>query len=507
MASSSFTMPPLPLPTAPTSVVGYRGNGFIDVEWTAVTGATSYDVEYRRQNDASWTRAETEITKTSAKITGTTNLGGYFVAVRANNSYGSGPWTNSAMVPSAITPLEPTAITTSREGTNFTVSWTMCDMSEDWCNGWSPVTGYFVETSSDGGSTWTRNHTLTTYTSGQALTVSNTDGSKDYKARVKIENRMGGSWKQKNAPALPGAPEYFNATTATSGSTVTSTLGWKKPTGAEGAVGYEVECQHNDNTTWVDCMSVAATSDANVSNVTVASTTTNKVTGLRVRADEDGSLGAWATPIPDPTTMYAQYQESKLRIWWLRPTEPGTTGLGYEIDCSSDSGATYTHCHPEYNLSSATHYTSTIDTAGITNLRLRWTDGEDTPVQYSGWLLSPVPSHTPPEAPTNIQRDRQYLQNPVRVEYTITWDRPADADAADKIGYELQCTRAGSHTTWRTCTGQYGTVGGKDIVDPTTDASLTFTTTVNAYAELRWVRVRSTIDYRIVSSWTTRSKW
>ena len=202
IASSSFTMPALPVPDAPASVVGYRGNTFIDVEWTAVTDATSYDVDIRHEYVPYPTRAASGVTGTSYKITGLSNLGRFYVYARANNSYGSSAWTASERVPTGDFPMEPTAITTAREGTTLTVSWTMCDMSVDWCNGWSPVTGYFVETSSDGGSTWTRTHTLTSYTSGQALTVSNTDGSKDYKARVKIENRMGGKWKQKNAPRI-----------------------------------------------------------------------------------------------------------------------------------------------------------------------------------------------------------------------------------------------------------------------------------------------------------------
>ena len=504
IAAASFTMPVLPVPAAPASVVGYRGNTFIDVEWAAVTGATSYDVEYRRQSYGSWTRAETATTGTSTKITGTTNLGGYFIAVRANNSYGSSAWTSDD-VPHATYPLGPSAITTSRESTTLTVSWTMCDMSVDWCNGWSPVTGYLVDYSSDGGSTWTRSHTLTSYTSGQAHIITNTDASKGYKVRVKIENRMGGDWVQKNAPALPGAPEYFNVATATSGSTVTSTLGWKKPTDASGAVGYEVECQYTNNSAWTDCKTVAATTDANVRNITVASTTTNKVTALRVRANKSGSLGAWATPIPDPTGFLAQYQGSDLKMRWLRATGTGTTNLSYQIDCSTDSGATYTHCHPTViTPNTGNEFQATHSVTGITNLRLRWTDGEATPVQYGGWVLTPVPTYTPPGAPTNIQRTDNVIG--VTVNYTITWDRPAGEDAADKIGYEVQCTRA-NNSAWGDCTSLSGAVGDKDTVAATTNASLTLSATTDAYSELRKVRVRSIIHNWIVSGWTERTTW
>ena len=198
IAHAEFTMPPLP--AAPASVTGYRGNRFIDVEWTAVSGATSYDVGIRHENVSSPTLAASSVTGTSFKITGLSNRGRFYVYARAN-AYGSSPWTQSSRVPLADFPLEPDAITTTRTASTFTVSWTSCDMTEGWCNGYSPVTGYLVEASSDNGANWTRAHTLTSYTQGQALTISNADASKDYKVRVKIENRMGGTWKYKDAPA------------------------------------------------------------------------------------------------------------------------------------------------------------------------------------------------------------------------------------------------------------------------------------------------------------------
>ena len=504
IAASSFTMPPLPIPAAPASVVGYRGNGFIDVEWTAVSDATSYDVDIRHENVSHPTRAASGVTGTSYKITGISSMGRFYVYARANNSYGSSAWMASARVPMADYPMEPTEITTSREGTTLTVSWTMCDMSVDWCNGWSPVTGYLVNYSSDNGTTWTRSHTLTTYTSGQALTITNTDASKAYVVAVKIENRKGGEWVRKNVPVQPGPPRFFNITSATSGNTVTSTLKWKKPLGASGAISYEVECQHTNNSAWTDCATVAATTAADVST-TVTSTTANKLTTARVRANESGSIGGWATPIPDPTTLLAQYQGSDLKIRWLRPAGAGTTALSYEVDCSTDSGATYTHCHPTIiPPNTGNEFWATHPVTGITNLRLRWTDGEATPVQYGGWVFTPVPTYTPPGAPTNIQRTDSVVG--VTVNYTITWDRPAGEDAADKIGYEVQCTRA-NNSAWGDCTSLSGSVGDKDTVAATTNASLTLSATADAYSELRKVRVRSIMHDWIISGWTTRTTW
>ena len=491
---------PPDLPAAPASVVGYRGNGFIDVEWTAVSDATGYDVEYLRQGFGGWTRAASGVTGTSLKITSLPNLGNYRVSARANNANGAGQWTQSASLPPPTYPLAPTAITTARTATTFTVSWTSCDMSEAWCNGDSPVTAYLVNVSPDGGQTWTRAHTLTSYTPGQALAINSADATKDYIVSVKIENRMGGTWKNKRAPAPPGAPEYFNVATETSGSAVTDTLKWNKPSGASGAVGYEVQCQYANNSAWTSCKTVPPTTAANVT-ATVTSTTANQVTALRARANESGSLGAWGSPIPELTGVVAQYQDGALKVWWQKPTGiPAEVTLSYEVDCSTDDGATYTHCHPAYVDTPGTHFAATISTTGITDLRLRWTDGLETPVQYSGWTFTDVPSSTPPGAPTNIQRTKTTVGTTIN--FTFTWDRPAGATGA--LGYQVQCTRSDNQSKWVSC----ATTGSSfDRIEPTTNSDLSLSGSTTSYSDVRSMRVRATPDFRLVSDWTTRTTW
>ena len=496
-ADSAVSAPSVP--AAPASVIGYRGLGFIDVEWTAVSGATGYDVNYRPQGQG-WTRAASGVAGTSARVTLPALTGLYHVSVRASNASGPGPWRTSALVPMAMEPAQPAAITTSRTAASFTVSWTSCDMSEAWCNGDSPVTGYLVNVSSDGGQTWTRAHTLTAY-SGQALSISNADAADDYIVSVKIENRVGGIWTNKRAPAPPGPPEYMNVSTEASGTTVTSTLRWNRPAGVSGAVGYQVECQYANDSTWTSCKTVSPTESESLT-AAITSTTVNKVTALRARASESGSLGAWGSPIPDPSGVVAQYQDGALKVWWQRPAGiAAQVTLGYEVECSTDDGATYTQCHAS-SSSPATHLTATISTAGVTDLRLRWTDGADTPAQHGAWVLSDVPSSTPPGAPTNIQRTKTNIG--VSVTFTITWDRPAGETGA--LGYQVQCTRYDAPNTWGSCL----TVGGSglfDRIDPTTDSSLTMSGSTTAYSDIRKVRVRATADFRLVSAWTTRSTW
>ena len=501
-ADSAVSQPDLP--DAPASIVAYRGLGFIDVEWAAVSGATGYDVNYRPQGHG-WTRSASGVAGTSSRVTLPSLTGLYQVSVRANNANGAGPWKESALVTAAMEPVSPTAITTSRAatGTSFTVSWTSCDMSEAWCNGGSPVTGYLVNVSADGGQSWTRAHTLTAYTPGDALTISAADVSKDYHVSVKIENRVGGVWVGKRVPAPPGAPEYFNVTATTSGSTITSTLRWNKPSTSSGAVGYEVQCRYANDSAWTSCATVPPTGGANVT-VTATSTTANAITALRVRANESGSIGAWASPIPDVAGVVAQYQDGALRVWWQKPTGlPAEVSLSYEMDCSTDGGATYAQCNPTYVDTPGTHFTTTISVAGITDLRLRWTDGaEPSPAQHGGWTFSDVPSSAPPGAPTNIQRTKTIVG--ILISFTFTWDRPAGYTGA--LGYQVQCTRSNNTTTWGSCLLTDGSAKW-DRIEPTTDSSLTLSGSTTGYTDVRSMRVRATPDYRLVSDWKERIIW
>ena len=200
---------------APASVVGYRGWELIDVEWSAVTGATGYDVNYWH----AWygtKRAHSNIsggseTTKKARITlpANSNVGDYHVSVRAIDANGPGLWKESAAIPSiSIVPKASnvTAARATNDNTTINVSWTICDVQASWCNGGTPVTGQLVNISSDGGASWERVKTLTSYTSGSTVAIASSEvtggivGSKSYLVEVGIETRFKTTWVRAAAP-------------------------------------------------------------------------------------------------------------------------------------------------------------------------------------------------------------------------------------------------------------------------------------------------------------------
>jgi hypothetical protein len=96
------------------------------VSWTAVSGATSYDVDYKLTSSTTWTNAATATTATSVNITALTQGTTYDWRVRANCSGGSGNYVAAQFTTtSPATCNTPGGLTSSSVTSNgATVSWT-----------------------------------------------------------------------------------------------------------------------------------------------------------------------------------------------------------------------------------------------------------------------------------------------------------------------------------------------------------------------------------------------
>ena len=82
-------------PLAPASVSVTRSAGTLDVSWPAVEGATSYNVNTTADGKASWQRAASGVTGTSATLSGIDDSKSYVVAVQSSNGGGDSGWTDS----------------------------------------------------------------------------------------------------------------------------------------------------------------------------------------------------------------------------------------------------------------------------------------------------------------------------------------------------------------------------------------------------------------------------
>ncbi len=151
------------------------------VSWTAVAGASSYDVDYKLTSASTWTNAATATSGTSVIISGLNSSTVYDWRVRTNCSSGSSAYTAAQFTTSGVAVCNaPTGLASSAITTNSaTVSWAAV----------SGAVSYGVDYKLTTSSTWTSAATATTATS---LSLSGLTASTVYDWRV-LTNCSGGS--------------------------------------------------------------------------------------------------------------------------------------------------------------------------------------------------------------------------------------------------------------------------------------------------------------------------
>lgn len=125
--------------------------------WTAVSGAVSYDVDYKAASSSTWINAATATTATSVNLTGLTAGTTYDYRVRTNCTSGSSSYSTAQFTTTPVVTCTAPAglITSAITATSATV-------------GWSAVSGalsYDVDYKANSSSTWINATTGTTSTS------------------------------------------------------------------------------------------------------------------------------------------------------------------------------------------------------------------------------------------------------------------------------------------------------------------------------------------------------
>ena len=460
--ANSATVPALAAP----SVTAHRGASFIDVEWPAVTGATGYQVDYSLDDGATWTTAynSVSVSTLTVRIGGTNQLSipnayGHAVRVRAVDTNGYGAY-GSASVGFAFKPIAVTGVSTTRTTSGeLDVTWNTCNVADDWCNGGSPVTGYAVNLSSDGGWSWTRakDVAVADFASGDTVTLTGVSDTTVYLVSVSMHNRVGGAWVNATVPAATTTqlrtPTNLNAGNAIAHNIITTTFRWEKPAGASAtdAFSYEIECNSASIKDWsfTTCPGdVASTAEQHNSSEVSYSILDPGMRAARMRATKDGASSLWlyVFPTPQRPTVHAQIHDGTLKVWWDRPSaEVGATG--YEVQCTTDASTpyTWTDCHTEAASLTASFYVSPTASGTVTNVRMRARQGQ----RVSEWTgATSVPSDIAPAAPGSVAVSSVASAGST-VTYGISWDKPSNTSTRP-VSYAVECSRDGG-TTWERC--------------------------------------------------------
>jgi hypothetical protein len=467
--SASVTPQALP-PAAPAAPTATAGNGQAGLAWTAPFDSgspiTDYDIQFSRDNGVNWdTFADGPSTATSTTVTGLSNGTAYVFRVAARNANGLSTY-SPASAP-AVTPLAPAsapAITSISAGDSLVnLTWTTPNG-----NG-SPISGYAVEFSSNGGTSWTR----VTVGNVNATTVTGLGNGTTYIFRVAALNGAGvGLFSAPTTQVIPlGTPTEVGAVP----SDRSAWVAWTPPSGNTGGiVGYRIEFSTNGGSSW----SLAANVPGSATSTRVTGLANGATYVFRVAALSSQGAGGFSaesgpvTPAAGavaPTRLSASLSNGNVSLRWTAPRVPrGMRITDYVIQYTSDNGATWQVYQD--GISTAARAVVTGLTNGVTyRFRVAAVTGDIVGAASAiSNAITPFDRNAKPAAPTNLSGSSLGGGR-----YSLTWNAVAgNAGGAVTdyvIQYRVNSARGSRWVTFR------------DPVSAATSATLTRLTNRSGY--------------------------
>ena len=448
------------VPGAPTGLTATAsGTTQIDLSWTAPasTGGsaiTGYKIEVSANGTSGWTDqvANTGNANTTYAHTGLTAGTTRHYRVSAINANGTGVPSNVDSATTGTTvPGAPTGLTATASGTTqIDLAW-----SAPASTGGSAITGYKIESSSDGGSSWSdlvanTSNTTTTY-AHTGLTAGTT---RHYRVSAINANGAGTASNVDSATTgttVPGAPTGL---TATASGTTQIDLAWSAPasTGGSAITGYKIEVSANGTSGWTDQVANTGNATTTYAHTGLAAGDTRHYRVSAINANGAGTASnvdsaTTGTTVPGaPTGLTATASgTTAINLSWSAPASTGGSAItGYKIEVSpdgsswsdlvADTGSTDTaYAHVGLAPATTRHYrVSAINAVGTSDA----SDSDDTTTTAStntAAMGAPTITGTAQvgqtlTAATTGITDADGLTSPT---YTYQWIRVDGTDEAD----------------------------------------------------------------------------
>ncbi len=218
-----FATTTVTVPSAPTGLTATAGNAQVTLNWTASSGATSYNVYRSTTAGGEGTTAiQTGITGTTFTNTGLTNGTTYYYKVAAVNTAGTSSQSSEASAaPTSGAPSAPTGLTAAAGNTQVTLNWTAS----------SGATSYNIYRATSAGGEGTT--AIQTGVTGTSFTNTGLTNGTTYYYKVAAVNSSGTSAQSGEASATPtaGTPAAPTGLSASAGNAQIS-LSWSASSGA-----------------------------------------------------------------------------------------------------------------------------------------------------------------------------------------------------------------------------------------------------------------------------------
>ena len=470
------------IPATPTVSATAGSTTSLDVTWTAPTNTgpaiASYDLQYRAGTSGNFTNGPQNVTGTSAAIGSLAADTSYEVQVRATNAEGDGDWSvaGTGRTTATSAPGAPTGLTATASGaTQIDLSW-----SAPASTGGSAITGYKIEVSPNGGSSWTNlvantSNTTTTY-AHTGLTAGDT---RHYRVSAINANGTGTASNVDSATTGTSAPGAPTGLTATASGTTAINLSWSAPasTGGSAITGYKIEVSPNGTSGWTDQVAdtnSTATTYAHT-GLTAGDTRHYRVSAINANGTgtasnvDSATTGTSAPGAPTGLTATAS-GTTAINLSWSAPASTGGSAItGYKIEVSPNGTSGWTDQVADTN-STATTYAHTGLTAGDTRhyrVSAINTNGAGTASNVD----SATTGTTVPGAPTGLTATASGT-----TAINLSWSAPASTGGSAITGYKIEVS-------------PNGTSGWTDQVADTNSTATTYAHTGLTAGDTRHYRV------------------
>jgi hypothetical protein len=319
--SDNVTETMVDVPAAPSGLSGTLLELSANLFWTdnsvAPSTATSFTYEWKPTSGSTWSSAFTG--STSVTVTGLLENTAYDFRVRANNSVGSSNYATS--VPGTTKINAPTGLSVSASGTTVNLSWTDNSTVE---------TGYQVERSSNGGTSYT----LVATTAAGATTYADTsrpDGTYKYRVRAWVSaNFTGSDWlTQAGTVTVASVPATPTGLSVDDVGTTRVDLAWSDVSANE--TGFVIERRLLPSGTFSQVASIAADTVSYRDNTVLESRQYEYRVAATNAAGTSGysnTVSTWTVPAA-PTMLDGYGTFTSVFIQWIDNSSGNT---GYRIE-------------------------------------------------------------------------------------------------------------------------------------------------------------------------------
>jgi titin len=457
--TAAVTAVPAATATAPQTFVGTAGDRAATLTWSAPGSngglpVVSYTIERSLDGGSSWTSEASGVIGYGYSVSGLTNLTAYMFRVAAVTAVGRGAWATMAspITPfrpavSPTTPTEPDApasVTTTVESGQTTIAW-VTPASD----GGDSITGYIVERSTNGGTSWT---TVTTTMATSFIATGLSNGT-TYIFRVIASNSVGNG--------LPSAMSVVTpATLATAPTNISISTGngllsfsWLAPanTGGMPVVSYVVETSATGTGGWT-----TATTGSPSTSLVIDGLTNGVALFMRVAAVTAIGQGAWATTSGTPsigavpgisTNVVATPGAGQVALTWTAPVAKGGSPItGYLVEKSLD-GNTWMVVASNTGSSLTSYNVTGLANGTTTYLRVSAINGAGNGLPTGAVTVTPL---TTSSAPLSL------VATPGNTQVALAWAAPLDNGGSAITGYTIQVS-SNSGATWSTMANVIGT--------------------------------------------------